>query len=158
MGALELRCAAAAPGAPRSRLPRARKGRLGVSRQVVSAAALAAKAIGGPQVALGWAGDCPRVFPALGGRRPRWRSAAPGEAIFARPTFTRLPPLGCKSQEFGLGDSGDPNKAKIAGNKKIEVMWYMGLKKCPLQGLCLVFCVLWTARGFSGDVGSLLPP
>ena len=37
---------------------------------------------------------------------------------------------------------GDPNKAKIAGNKKIEVMWYMGLKKGPLQGLCLVFCVL----------------
>ena len=70
----------------------------------------------------------------------------------------RLPPLGCKSQKFGLEGWGDPNKAKIAGNKKIEVMWYMGLKKGPLQGLCLVFCVLWTARGFSGDVGSLLPP
>ena len=105
-----------------------------------------------------WGGLGTVPGPSLGGRRPRWRSAAPGEAIFARPTFTRLPPLGCKSQEFGLGDSGDPNKAKIAGNKKIEVMWYMGLKKCPLQGLCLVFCVLWTARGFSGDVGSLLPP
>ena len=83
---------------------------------------------------------------------------ARGGDIRADDFYAPTPRLGCKSQKFGLRDSGDPNKAKIAGNKKIEVMWYMGLKKCPLQGLCLVFCVLWTARGFSGDVGSLLPP
>ena len=79
----------------RSAAPPAREGVVWASgRQVVSAAALAAKAIGGPQVALGRAGDCPRVFPALGGRRPRWRSAAPGEAIFARTTtlFRAYPP------------------------------------------------------------------
>ena len=105
-----------------------------------------------------WGGLGTVPGPSLGGRRPQWRSAAPGEAVFARTTFPRLPPLGCKSQKFGLEGWGDPNKAKLAGNKKIEVMWYMGLKKGPLQGLCLVFCVIWTARGFSGDVGSLLPP
>jgi len=38
---------------------------------------------------------------------PRWRSAAPGETIFARPTFPRLPPLRCtcaglQVQKFGL--------------------------------------------------------
>ena len=54
---------------------------------------------------------------------------ARGEAIFAPPTLPRLPPLGCKSQKFGLEGWGDPNKAKTAGNKKIEVMWYMGLKR-----------------------------
>ena len=58
------------------------------------------------------------------------------------------------------GSSGGATQIRQArgGIKNFEVMWYMGLKKCPLQGLCLVFCVLWTARGFSGDVGSLLPP
>jgi hypothetical protein len=62
VGALESRCAAAAMDADLARLPRARiKGSSG--RQVVSAAALAAKAIGGPQVALGRAGDGPRAFP-----------------------------------------------------------------------------------------------
>ena len=49
-----------------------------------------------------WGGLGTVPGPSLGGRRPRWRSAAPGEAIFARPTFPRLPPLGCKSQKFGL--------------------------------------------------------
>ena len=68
------------------------------------------------------------------------------------------PPLGCKSQKFGLEVWGDPNKAKIAGNKKIEVMWYMGLKKGPLQGLCLVFCVLWTARYLLGAPAGYPPP
>ena len=53
---------------------------------------------------------------------------------------------------------GDPNKAKIAWNKKIEVMWYMGLKKGPLQGLCLVFCVLWTARYLLGAPAGYHPP
>ena len=45
----------------------------------------------------GW-GRSQGVFPGwkVGGRRPRWRSAAPGEAIFARTTFPRLPPVGCK--------------------------------------------------------------
>jgi hypothetical protein len=66
--ALESRCAAAAMDADLARLPRARiKGSSG--RQVVSAAALAAKAIGGPQVALGRAGDGPRAFPG-------WESAS----------------------------------------------------------------------------------
>ena len=49
-----------------------------------------------------WGGLGTVPGPSLGGRRPRWRSAAPGEAIFARPTLPRLPPLGCKSQKFGL--------------------------------------------------------
>ena len=52
--------------------------------------------IGGPQVALGRAGDGPKVFPwweaALVGR-----SAAPEEAIFVHRLFRGLPPLG-----FGL--------------------------------------------------------
>ena len=49
-----------------------------------------------------WGGLGTVPGPSLGGRRPRWRSAAPEEAIFARPTLPRLPPLGCKSQKFGL--------------------------------------------------------
>ena len=49
-----------------------------------------------------WGGLGTVTGPSLGGRRPRWRSAAPGEAIFARPTLPCLPPLGCKSQKFGL--------------------------------------------------------
>jgi hypothetical protein len=57
-----------------------------------------------PLVALrslwGGMGTVPGSF--LGGRRPHWRSAAPGEAIFARATFPRLYPLGYKSQKFGL--------------------------------------------------------
>jgi hypothetical protein len=48
----------------------------------------------------------------------------------------RLPPLGCKSQKFGLEGWGDPNEANIAGNRKFEVMWYMGLKKGPIHKVC----------------------
>jgi hypothetical protein len=74
----------------------ARKRAVWACRQVVSAAALAAKAIGGPQVALGRAGDGPRAFPGweagLGGalRRQGRRSS--------RGRLSR----DCKSQKFGL--------------------------------------------------------
>jgi len=58
------------------------------------------------------------------------------------------------------GSSGGATQIRQArgGIKKIEVMWYMGLKKGPLHGLCLVFRVFLTARVFTGDVGWLLPP
>jgi hypothetical protein len=104
VGALESRCATAAPGAARSRLPRARKGRLGVSRQVVSAAALAAKAIGGPQVALGRSGDGPRAFPG-------WKAAsvalcgARGGDLRAH-DFSAPTPPGLQVPEVRLGGVG----------------------------------------------------
>jgi hypothetical protein len=44
--------------------------------------------------------------PSLGGRRPRWRPAAPGEAIFAPPTLPRLPPPGLQVPEVRLGGVG----------------------------------------------------
>ena len=67
-------------------------------------------------------------------------------------------PPGLQVPEVRLEVWGDPNKAKPAGNKKIEVMWYMGLKRGPLQGLCLVFCVLWTARYLLGAPAGYPPP
>ena len=139
----------------RSAAPPAREGVVWASgRQVVSAAALAAKAIGGPQVALGRAGDCPRVFPALGGRRPRWRSAAPGEAIFARTTtlFRAYPPWAAsplprssawrggavKSVTFRLR-----NCVQSTGNRlkrrscQASMCSVCGLGECLISWLCL---------------------
>ena len=58
------------------------------------------------------------------------------------------------------GSSGGATQIRQArgGIKKIEVMWYMGLKKGPLNGLLWVFRVFLTSRGVAGDVGWLLPP
>ena len=58
------------------------------------------------------------------------------------------------------GSSGGATQIRQArgGIKNFEVMWYMGLKKGPLNGLLWVFRVFFTSRGVAGDVGWLLPP
>ena len=57
------------------------------------------------------------------------------------------------------GSSGGATQIRQArgGIKNFEVMWYMGLKKGPLNGLLWVFRVFFTSRSFTGDVGWLLP-
>ena len=49
------------------------------------------------------------------------------------------------------GSSGGATQIRQArgGIKNFEVMWYMGLKKGPLNGLLWVFRVFLTARGFT---------
>ena len=69
----------------------------------MSASALLPKAIAGPQVALGRAGDGPRAFPGWEAASVALCGARGGDLRL--PTFPRLAPpaLGQKSQKFGLG-------------------------------------------------------
>ena len=95
MIALRWRSLGARSGAVR----RARKGRLGPGPEALNV--WLPSDIGGPQVALGRAGDGPKVFPG-------WEAAlvalcgARGGDLRSR-LFRALPPLGRKSQKFGLG-------------------------------------------------------
>ena len=64
----------------------------------------------------------------LGGRRPWWRSAAPGEAIFVGRLLRGFPPLGRKSQKFGLGRISKDLERKLSISDNI--LYFLFLVQC----------------------------